>query len=229
MHGTADNAVANDIDTQKLFLTMFKNETGSPRYKAELTLPEWRDKILTADADVKNKLLWLKGAHFGDIKSKNGSYRTNLNVESFSAIVVEYDGGEISVDDGVAILAKAGVRSLIYTSPSHSIDKPRWRIVLPLSYNAAKTRHDILVATVNGLFDGKLAPESFTLSQSYYFGSVNHNPDHRCEIVDGKFLDMADKLYAGAIFKDGSRVGDDSPVQRLREVPQGAQLCQCHR
>jgi phage/plasmid-associated DNA primase len=218
--GQRRGGAASDIGTSKLFLTVFKNETGSQRFKAELTLPEWRDKIQAADADAKNKLFWLKGAKFGDIKSKQGSYRTNLNVEWFTAIVVEYDGGEISVDDATAILAKADLRALIYTSPSHSSANPRWRIILPLSYNAAKTRHDILVATVNGLFDGKLAPESFTLSQSYYFGAVNRNPDHRCEIIDGKFLDLQSRLYAGAIFKDGSRVGDNSPVQRLREAMQ---------
>ena len=46
------------------------------------------------------------------------------------------------------------------------------------------------------------------LSQGVLYGSVNSNPDHRVEVIDGKFLDLRDDLYAGSIFKDGSRVGD---------------------
>ena len=55
------------------------------------------------------------------------------------------------------------------------------------------------VARVNGLFGGKLAEESFVLSQGYLYGSVNNNPDHRVEVIDGRFLDLRDELYAGSI------------------------------
>ena len=47
------------------------------------------------------------------------------------------------------------------------------------------------------------------LSQAYLFGHVD-NPDHRVEVVDGDFLDLRDDLYAGSIFKDGSRVGNEA-------------------
>jgi len=45
------------------------------------------------------------------------------------------------------------------------------------------------------------------LSQAYFYGHVN-NPEHHVEIFDGDFLDLRDDTYAGSIFKDGSRVGD---------------------
>ena len=63
------------------------------------------------------------------------------------------------------------------------------------------------VARVNGLFDGKLAKESFTLSLSYLYGHLD-GAKHRVEVIDGDFLDLRDDTYAGSIFKDGSRVGD---------------------
>jgi hypothetical protein len=210
-----DNASAGDIDTRKLFLTIFKDETGCEKFMGEYTLPEWRDRISSTNAGTKENLFWLKGAKFGDTKSKNKSYRTNLNLDVLTAVVVEYDAGEIGFSAAVDIIDKAGVRALLYTSPSHRNDKPKWRIILPLSYRAAKTRHEALVAMVNGLFDGKLAPESFTLSQSYYFGSDNRNSDHRAVVVDGQFLDLkVDALHRNSIFKDGSRL-TDNPVQRI--------------
>ena len=35
-----------------------------------------------------------------------------------------------------------------------------------------------MVARLNGVLGGILSAESFTLSQSYYYGSINHNPAH---------------------------------------------------
>jgi AAA domain/Primase C terminal 2 (PriCT-2) len=208
----------SDIGTRKLFLTIFKDETGCEKFKGECTLPEWRDNILTANATSKDKLHWLKGAKFGDALSEKKSYRTNLNVKYLTAIVVEHDSGEIGLDAAADIIRDAGLRGLLYTSPSHKADKPKWRIILPLSYQADKGRHEILVATVNGLFDGLLSPESFTLSQSYYFGSVNHNNDHRAVVVDGQFLDLrTDSLYRHSIFKDGGRVGDNPSEHHSRK------------
>jgi hypothetical protein len=77
--------------------------------------------------------------------------------------------------------------------------------------------NEVLIALINGVFGGKLAPESFVLSQSYYFGSVNGNPDHQAVVVDGQFLDqMADQIYRLSVYQDGSRVRDGSPQQRAR-------------
>ena len=109
----------------------------------------------------------------------------------------------------LATILKARIRCIIYTSPSYVPGaKERWRILVPLSQNREPEVREKFVARVNGLFGGKLAPESFVLSQAYLYGSVNDNPDHRVEVIDGDFLDLRDDTYAGSIFKDGSRVGD---------------------
>jgi hypothetical protein len=51
-----------------------------------------------------------------------------------------------------------------------------------------------MIGRLNGLFDGIFAHESWTLSQSYYFGSVNANPAHRVEVCDGMPIDLLDEL-----------------------------------
>ena len=85
------------------------------------------------------------------------------------------------------------------------VTKERWRVIAPLSENHAPKHRREFVAYLNGLLGGKLAGESFTLSLSYLFGSVNNNPDHRVEVLDGDFLDQRYlDLRPGAIFKDGS-------------------------
>jgi Primase C terminal 2 (PriCT-2) len=209
--------IASDINSRKLVLTLLKDKTGSDIRQHEFTLPEWGNHILKADSGTKETLRWLKGAIFGSVRSKNGSYRTNANAKMITAAVVEYDkppkGVEkaITFDEAVAIIRKAGLRALLYTSPSHKEgSKPRWRGIFPLSEHRdnPKATHEDLVAKINGLFGGQIAPESFTLSQSYYAGSVGNNPDHRVEIIDGDFLDLRDDLIAGRIYRSGSSERD---------------------
>jgi hypothetical protein len=210
-NGSTGSTAASDIDTRKVVLTFIRDKTGSRMWHKDFTLPQWRDIILKGNADSKDKLLWLKGAIFGRFKSNRGSYRTNINVNLLTAVMAEYDKPQngvekaISFDEAVTIIKKARLRALLYTSPSHKEGKPRWRIIFPLSVyiDNPKVRHEVLVAMINGLFNSQIAPESFTLSQAYYFGSVNNNPDHRCEIVDGDFLDLRDDLFAGRKFKSG--------------------------
>ena len=107
----------------------------------------------------------------------------------------------VTLDEAVRILKKVRLRALVYTSPSHTVAKPRWRILAPTSCDLPPQERTKLVARLNGILGRILAPESFTLSQSYYYGSVNNSAEHRAVIVDGDYIDLRDDLDAGAIGK----------------------------
>ncbi len=144
---------------------------------------------------------------FGNKRSEKNSLRTNENVLQVSGLEGDHDSGELSFDDAVAKIRQAGIRALLYTSASYVPGiKERWRIIVPLSQNREPEVREKFVARVNGLLDGKLAGESFTLSQGYLYGHVD-GAEYRVEVIDGDFIDRRDDLYAGSIFKDGSKVG----------------------
>src|SRR5262249_29591254 len=96
-----------------------------------------------------------------------------------------------------------------YTSPSYRPAVPRWRILFPLSAELPPSERFRLCSRANGIFDGALAPESWSLSQAYFFGAVAGNPHHRVELVEGTMcLDQADELDLDAIGKpSGSSAG----------------------
>ena len=108
---------------------------------------------------------------------------------------------KVSFDTAVDKLRAANLRALVYTSPSHTNEKPRWRILLPASAGLPPAGHKRLVARVNGVLGGIIADESFTLSLPYYYGKIGDNPDHQAVIVDGDFIDLRDDLDATAIGK----------------------------
>jgi Primase C terminal 2 (PriCT-2) len=197
----------SDIGTRTLFVTRFEDETAQSMGGGSRSLPALCDHILATDAASKGATPWLKLAVFGNRRTKNNCLRHDANVTEISGIEVDYDDEKISFDDAIEIMRKADVRCLLYTSASHTPETPRWRVLVPLSKNYPPASRAPMVGRVNGLFNGSLAPESFVLSTSYHYGSVNRNPHHQAIVLDGGFLDLNDRLYAGSIDQYGHRVG----------------------
>jgi len=82
----------------------------------------------------------------------------------------DYDGGEVSPQRAIELLEGYGLRATIYTSWSHTDERPRWRVLAPLSAPIAPSARLRYVEVLNGMLDGILAHESATLSQCYYVG-----------------------------------------------------------
>ena len=181
-------------------ITIFKNHAARSAKRVAMSLPELRRQVLDTSAGEKSDLPWLKLAAFGNERSDHGSLRHDANVLSISGVEADYDGEQLGFDSAVELLRRANVMALIYTSPSHQDEAPRWRVLCPASRALPPAERERLVARLNGLLGGMIARESFTLSQSYFYGSVNGNPDHDAEIVHGDYIDLRDDLDAGAIW-----------------------------
>jgi len=170
-------------------VTFFDSPAAPSKREAELTLDGLRDLITATAAPTKAALPWLKLARFGDQRSAKGSLRNNANVAAISGVEADYDAEALQPAEAAIRLDMAGVTALVYTSPSHRPDRPRWRVLCPLSAPQPPNTRAALVARLNAVLGGGLARESFTLSQAYYFGAVAGNPAPSTWIVDGAPLD----------------------------------------
>ena len=182
-------------------VTFFDNYAATTKREERLTLTALAELIRTTDADTKERLPWLKLAKFGDARTDKNSLRHNGNVLAILGVEGDADSGEISLEAAVQLLRAAGILVLIYTSPSHTEDAPRWRAICPLSQEYQPDQRDRFMGRLNGVLRGVLANESWTLSQSYYYGSVHRNPSHQVLVIEGEFIDLADHLDASAIRK----------------------------
>jgi hypothetical protein len=193
-------------------VTLFPDFAARARRQETVTFRQLALRIRNTTGPEKKTLPWLKLAGFGDIRTGEGCLRHNPNVLAISGIEGDYDDEKISMDDAVAMLRNANVADMIYASPSHTDGAPRWRVLCPLSWDWSPDARAGLVARLNGVLGGVLASESFTLSQSFYFGSVNDNPRHRVELIDGAYIDQRDDLDASAIGKPTKAPPPDRPV-----------------
>lgn len=196
-------------------ITFFPDVLGSNKEEREMTLLELGASCRETSASTKAELPLVSLARFGNAKSDRGSYRHNQNALSISGIIGDYDGGQMSIDEAKARLIKARVRALLYTTARHSSEKPRWRIIAPLSAELPPSDHSRLTSRLNGVVDGVLAQESFTVSQAYYFGFVEGGQNQRLELIDGDFMDLRNDLDAGAI-------GRGSTVYHSKSSPRNA-------
>jgi hypothetical protein len=188
-----------------LSVTFFRDHAAQSKRTSEQSLRALIPMLRDTTAPSKAELPWLKLATFGDARTPRGSLRHDGNITAVTGIEADYDGEAITVDRARQILANAGIAAIIYTSPSHLEDTPRWRVLCPLAHPIPSHARAGMVARLNGLFVGALATESFTASQAYYYGSVRSNPSHEVVAIEGRALDEAPELDDQAV---GRRVAE---------------------
>jgi hypothetical protein len=190
-------------------ITFFRTYAATEKFEQRGPMPELAEYIKRTTARSKALLPWVKLASFGDVKTPAGSLRHDANVRSISGIEADYDGEEMSFDEVASVLIMEDVTSIVYTSPSHTEAKPRWRVLCPLSLEYPPDQRSKFLGRLNGVFGGVFSVESWTLSQAYYFGRVQNRPEIRVQQTYGRTIDLRDDLDAGAI---GRPTGQGRPA-----------------
>lgn len=184
--------------------TRFPDRWGFKKTTHEASLRALARRIPMTLAKSKKELPWIKFAAFGDnpsLSPSGKSYRCNANMQTISGLEGDYDAGSTQPEEARSRLQAAGVAALVYTTPSHmqGDNGPRYRVVAPLSRPHDPEERDALMARLNGVLGGELAPESFTRSQAYFVGSVEGQEPGKTYLSHGDFLDNLPHLDAGAI------------------------------
>lgn len=205
--GTGDAFSALD---RPLRITFFGNHAAKTKEEERVSLRAMLPRLRDTRAPDKDTLPWCKLATFGTQRSRYGSLRNNGNVLEIEGVEGDCDCEQITLDRARQILQQANLAAVLYTSPSHTPAKPRWRVLCPTSAALPPDRRAGLVARLQGLFVGALAEESFTLSQSYFFGAIAGAGAHEVVTVEGRFIDQADEMDREAI---GRRKPSDSEAE----------------
>ena len=199
------SAAPNVIAPALPLVTVFSDKTGAritaarPMDFAEI------ERVIRAVPPVteKDALALLKMARFGDKRSAKNALRHDDNVLEVTGIIAEYDGEWVPMSAAADALSAAGIAALLYTSPNHQIVNPpksfggpRWRVLTTLACPLAgavpelRAAHRHWCGVLNAVLGGVLSVESFTLSQSYYFGRLAGRADPEIITLSGTCLDQ---------------------------------------
>ena len=212
------------IEQHKLVVTTFPDIYAKTSRELELTLPDIFHLISTTEAKRKERLPWIKLAKFGNVVSQKGCIRTDGNIVHFSGVEVEHDRGVMSYEAALVALSEAKIRAILYTTPSHTNETPRWRVLAPFSDPATdKKARKLAAARLNRVLGGVVEGESYRASQSFYFGKIKGSNTFAIDLLDGDFIDCADDidpLYQVPVGKDGKphvTVFADYSIAQLNE------------
>lgn len=145
-----------------LMLTTFPDALARTKSEQSASLREFTQRVHGPKARSKAQLPLLKLARFGDVPTTKGTLRNNANVLAIDGIEGDYDGEAVSIADAAEMLKIANLAAVIYSSPSHTPEKPRWRVLCPLGSSAAPEERERLCARLNSALGGLLSGEDHT-------------------------------------------------------------------
>jgi len=183
-----ETAPENQGCNAPLAVSMFADVKAQRIESIHLSLRQLQARLACTTGPEKSALPLVKLATFGDARTEKGSLRHDANILRVSGVEGDYDAGAVTPQDAAERLSRAGIAALIYTTPSHTPEAPRWRVLAPLARQVAPAEREAFCARLNGALGGILAAESFTPSQSFYFGSVTARPVESF-LVEGQPLD----------------------------------------
>lgn len=163
-------------------ITLFTDVRALIKEEREFTQSELVALIQSTIAPAKHDLPLLKLATFGEKRTpqkENGrggnSIRHDENVLEVTGIETDYDGEIVTFEEAVDSVKELGLTAILYTSPSYTPAKPRWRALFPLSTPISPQERSALADRANAVFNGALSggKESWVLSQSFYFGKAS--------------------------------------------------------
>jgi predicted P-loop ATPase len=199
---------------------------GNSVVAQEFDPEKFADLIRSTTALTKGELPLYVGARLGTLRTPIGpngkggnSLRHDANVLGITAISIDYDGEQMTLQDAVARADAVDVAYIAYNSPSHRPGHDRWRFVFPLSQEAHPGEKLLLTNIGNGILAGVASRESWPLSQGFYYGHVDGTP---FEVVVGdseRCIDEADLSNIAIPFQPppGSTKGAKPDFDRMTE------------
>jgi hypothetical protein len=145
-------------------LTVFPNRGGRELYEVTISLRNLAARAAEPAGAEKSKLPLIKLAVFGDSRTDQNCLRHDDNVLETTGIEADYDGEVIPPELMVEVLERAGIAALVYTTPSHTPTRPRWRALAPFARPRPPAFRNVALDRLHGLIDFDFGPESWTLS-----------------------------------------------------------------
>ena len=190
--------VKSDLNSRKITVTFIQNKTGANMRRVDMTLRQLAEHIGYQTAASKMELPWLKLALFGTKRKRQATACAPMKTRCRSAASKVTTIAETCRSTmRCANHARARPRCMLYTSAQlyaraqGTLANPGAAVAEAMhAGDAAKA----LSHGINGLLDGMLAGESFTLSLSYLYGHVHRSQSTALTCSTATSLDLRDDL-----------------------------------
>ena len=175
-----------------MLATLFPSTAATTKSETPWDSERIASLIRHTSGRTKLALPMLKLARFGEARSNHGCLRWDGNLVEVTGVEGDYDGGEWGLEWAAERLR--GIEALVYTTSSHRVERPKWRVLAPFAQGYEPGTRAGMVSRLNGVLEGVLAPESWGLSLAYFYGSVRGQPLSEVIRVEGAAIDLVEGL-----------------------------------
>ena len=228
----ATNSASIDVAQQApddgIIVTFFENVMcNTPARSIKMSWSEFVTKLSGSRAISETK----GDVYLYSFASFNGT-RAVANITAVSCLVFDFDSG-VAFD---IVAAKAeGLELLAHTTWSHSAEKPKFRVVVPLARDVSALEYAKLWQVMNDRLGGHADRAARDASRISYWPSC---PAERADLAwvrhqQGEYIDPDDPLATNdnALSADASNfiAGIKLPVDLEADVPEGQRNCTAAR
>lgn len=211
-------------ETTPVKLTVFDDLTGKKARSVD-----WDPQTMVmAPKEYKKKqaMPLLRFGRFGDLTTPKGSLRHDKNLLEATGLELDYDSGARSYEDARDRMIAAGVAGYIYTSPSHTEEKPRWRILCPFSQAVTQDISIHRLACVKlceDILGVEFNSDTTKITQSYFFGRVV-GKNYQADEIPGEPIDMNLDLPFFMEIARSERAEAMDQEQKIRDLETGENI-----
>lgn len=204
----APSASPAEIKSDDVKVWITSGETHTQRIWPEASETPWpalRERLMKHGVGPKEGSCFVPAA-FGlsEVRGDDGVVKDERRrragaVDAISVLVFDLDTGGVSIDEAKNLITKQGVEAVIYTTHSHTDDKPRFRVVVPLArpWRASAFSTRLSAQTIWKRFYLKTAAElgfevdknCVDLCRLFYDGRHDEGKPFRTEHIRGKPLE----------------------------------------
>jgi putative DNA primase/helicase len=144
-----------------------------------------------------------------------GGRRKAQNVLSRSLIALDADFADVEFADRVRAL---GYEAVIYSTHSHTPEKPRLRVIFPLSVEIAPDKYPAVARKLAAMIDiNQFDDTTYQAHRLMYWPSASQDAEAMFEHIEGAVLDAEDILLTYADWKDSAQWPVSDRVNKVHQ------------
>lgn len=205
-------------------VTVFGDLSGS---RAKLVDFDAESMVLHPETyKYKKDMPLLRFARFGSKTTEKGSLRHDQNILEATGLELDYDTEELAYEAAVKLLRTSGIESYVHTSPSWTLDTPRWRVLAPFSTPVSvdiRLHRLGCVGLTEHILGVKFNSDTTKITQSYFFGQIENGGYQACYIPGIPIDQHLDLPFFIQVAKDVDREVMDQE-QKIKDLVTGENI-----
>ena len=148
---------------------------------------------------------------------ENNSREKDSPILKISGIELDYDAGEMPLEEAAQLFKTAGIEALFYSTFTATAEVHKWRALIPLSQVKDAAQRAAWVEAVNAVLGNIIGKESYVPKQGFFYGRSSN--DYQVVHCQGEYLDNIPAMQQAADNYDANQQTEPEKPKPYKPKP----------